>query len=192
MINTIKKIHPILGINNAHVTHTERIASAVGGFIGILSILTITQYFVGIDGSQVIIASMGASSVLLFAVPHGSLSQPWSVFGGHILSAIIGVTCAQWFPNEIIAASIAVGLSIGVMHYLRCIHPPGGATALAAVVGGDNIHDLGYQFVITPIFINVCVILLVAFLYNFIFVWRRYPLALHQVRTAKAVKNDQI
>lgn len=125
---------------------------------------------------------MGASAVLLFAVPHGQLSQPWSVFGGHILSAIVGVTCARWIPNEMLAASTAVGAAIGVMYYLRCIHPPGGATALVAVIGGEGIHSLGYQFVITPILINVCVMLVVAVLYNYLFAWRRYPISLHQIQ----------
>ena len=118
---------------------------------------------------------MGASAVLLFAVPHGALSQPWNVFGGHVLSAIIGVSCAMLFSNEIIAASAAVGIAIGVMHYLRCIHPPGGATALAAVIGGEATHALGYQFVITPVLINALVMLAVAVAFNFAFPWRRYP-----------------
>jgi CBS-domain-containing membrane protein len=118
---------------------------------------------------------MGASAVLLFAVPHGALSQPWNVFGGHILSALIGVSCALVLSNEVVAASAAVGIAVGVMHYLRCIHPPGGATALAAVIGGEATHALGYQFVITPVLLNVLVMLLVAVAFNFVLPWRRYP-----------------
>ena len=73
------------------------------------------------------------------------------------------------------AASLAVGLAVGIMYYCKCIHPPGGATALTAVVGGNTVHDMGYQFVLTPVFINVIAILFVAITFNAFFKWRRYP-----------------
>jgi CBS-domain-containing membrane protein len=99
------------------------------------------------------------ANALFRRVPHGQLAQPWAVLGGHVISAIIGVTCAQVIANEILAASAAVGLAVGAMYYLGCIHPPGGATALSAVVGGESVHALGYHFVITPVLMNVVVIL---------------------------------
>ena len=98
-----------------------------------------------------IVPSMGASAVLLFAVPHSALGQLWNVIGGHLISAGIGVACYQWLPSNGIAAGASVGLAIGAMYYTRCIHPPGGATALAAVIGGPNIHALGYQYRATSI-----------------------------------------
>jgi len=116
---------------------------------------------------------MGASVVLLFAVPHSALGQLWNVIGGHLISAAIGVACYQWLPSNGIAAGASVGLAIGAMYYTRCIHPPGGATALAAVIGGQNIHALGYQYILTPIAINTTTILLVALLFNALFHWRR-------------------
>ena len=85
-----------------------------------------------------IVPSMGASAVLLFAVPHSALGQLWNVIGGHLISAAIGVACYQWLPSNGIAAGASVGLAIGAMYYTRCIHPPGGATALAAVIGGPK------------------------------------------------------
>jgi len=121
---------------------------------------------------------MGASAVLLFAVPHGPLSQPWPVLGGHFVSALVGVACTKAIAQPMLAAPVAVGLAIGSMHYLRCIHPPGGATALSAVVGGEPVHQLGFHFVLTPVLWNAAVILLVALLFNYPFTWRRYPLAL--------------
>ena len=92
-----------------------------------------------------IVPSMGASAVLLFAVPHSALGQLWNVIGGHLISDAIGAACYQWLPSNGIAAGASVGLAIGAMYYTRCIHPPGGATALAAVIGGQNIHALGYR-----------------------------------------------
>jgi len=173
----MKKWTEFLGIELTPVSHTEKLVSALGGFAGIVSILFISVHFVG-SASALIVASMGASAVLLFAVPHGALSQPWPVLGGHVISACIGVTCASVVPQPFIAASLAVGLAIGVMYYLRCIHPPGGATALSAVMSGESVHALGYQFVITPVLLNALVILAVAVLFNYLFTWRRYPAAL--------------
>jgi CBS domain-containing membrane protein len=147
----------------------------VGGFLGIYFILHITNYFVSGLAGALIVASMGASAVLLFAVPHGTLSQPWPLVGGHVISACIGVTVSMLVPDIYLAAALAVGISIGVMYYLRCIHPPGGASALAAIVSGPDVAALGFQYVLTPVLLNAMVIMLVAMIVNYPFAWRRYP-----------------
>ncbi len=165
------------GVELSPVSHAERLVSIGGGFLGIFAIMQVSEYYVGMHGAALIVASMGASAVLLFAVPHGALSQPWPVIGGHFLSALVGVSCAMLVPDTLLAAALAVGLAIGVMHYLRCIHPPGGATALSAVIGGEGVHTLGYQFVLTPVLLNVLVIFAVAVAFNYPFAWRRYPAA---------------
>ena len=153
MQSIFHSITQFIGHTNNTASHSEKIISAIGG----------------------IIASMRASAVLLFAVPNGSLSQPWPVFGGHIFAALISVSCALLIRVPLLAASIAVGLTIGVMYYLNCIHPSGGATALTAVVGGESIHQMGYQFIVTPVLLNVMTLLLIAILFNALFHWRRYP-----------------
>ena len=81
---------------------------------------------------------MGAATVLLFGVPHGPLSQPWALFAGNLLSAFVGVSCFMLISNTFIAAGVAVSLSMGLMFVCRCVHPPGGATALAAVIGSQG------------------------------------------------------
>lgn len=174
----MEKLTNLLGFQTSTHGHAEKLISTIGGFLGIWCILLITNQFVGGLSVALIVASMGASAVLLFAVPHGPLSQPWPVFCGHLVSAAIGVSCYKLIPDMFLAAGIAVGLSIGMMHYLRCIHPPGGASALAAVVGGADLHALGYEYLLTPVLLNVLVILTVAFLVNYPFAWRRYPVAL--------------
>lgn len=176
----MKKIYEILGVAQTPVSHAEKIVSALGGFVGIFCIFVVSQWAVGPNSAALIVASMGASAVLLFAVPHGRLSQPWSVLGGHIVSAIVGVSCAKFIPDVILAGSLAVGAAIGFMYYLRCIHPPGGATAISAVIGGEAVHELGYQYVLTPILLNAIIILLVAIVFNYAFAWRRYPAFLHK------------
>ena len=168
-----------LGIEANAVSHTERLISTLGGFLGILFILIASWAVLGDkDAALLVVASMGASAVLLFAVPHGALSQPWALIGGHTVSAFFGVVCALLVPNQFIAAALAVGLAIGAMHYLRCIHPPGGATALTAVLGGPAVHALGFQFLLTPVLLNVAIILVTAIGVNYFFPWRRYPAAL--------------
>ena len=188
----IASLSKYLGIESSQISHTERLVSTLGGALVIAGIFIITRATLGPTGTLLIVPSMGASAVLLFAVPHGALSQPWNVFGGHIISAIIGVTCAMVIPGEIIAASLAVGLSVGAMHYLRCIHPPGGATALAAVIGGETTHALGYQFVFTPIMINVLVMLAVAVVFNYLFPWRRYPAWLADRKRPPVMESSQV
>jgi CBS domain-containing membrane protein len=175
----------LIGLNVNRTGHIEKLVSALGGLCGILAVSLVARDYLGNEGAAWIVASMGASAVLLFAVPHGPLSQPWPVLGGHLAAAAIGVTCARYIPDVILASAIAVALTIAAMHYLRCIHPPGGATALTAVIGGERIHALGYTYLITPVLIDVLIILAVAVIFNFAFPWRRYPSALAKYLSAK-------
>lgn len=165
----------ILGIEFNRVSHAERLISGLGAFAGIYLINLASHVFLDGPDATFLVASMGASAVLLFAVPHSPLAQPWPLVASHVVSAFIGITCAQMIDNIYIAAPAAVGLAIVAMHYLRCIHPPGGATALTAVIGGPIVHELGYQYLVTPVLLNALIILVVAVLFNSIFPWRRYP-----------------
>lgn len=157
------------------VSLAERLISILGGFAGILIVLEFSGRVLDFSGATFVVASMGASAVLLFAVPHSPLSQPWPMLAGQLVSAAVGVTCAKMVADPFFAAPLAVALAIGAMHALRCLHPPGGATALVAVVGGEPVRALGYGFLVTPVLVNVLIILLVAVIANYPFPWRRYP-----------------
>jgi len=163
------------GVGANSTDHLEKWVSGIGGLTGILGVLLVSEAYLGLSGGAALVASMGASAVLLFAVPHGPLSQPWAVFGGHLVSAAIGIACTRLDLDPILTAALAVALAISAMYYLRCIHPPGGATALSAVVGGESVHALGFHYVLTPVLLNVLVILAVAIVFNLAFPWRRYP-----------------
>jgi len=171
----LKEIRLFLAIEPDSVSIAEKLVASLGGLIGITLISMISFQVTGASGAALIVPSMGASAVLVFAVPHGKLSQPWALIGGNLISAVVGVTCYKLVPDIFLAAGLAVGLAIGMMHLLSCIHPPGGATALAAVIGGPAIHSLGYGYVLTPILLNVSIIFIVAIVFNNFFPWRRYP-----------------
>ncbi len=185
---SLSRLEPLrswLSIERNQTGHGEKWISALGALIGILVVYQLTHWafphgFLGHAGGAILLASMGASAVLVFAVPHGALSQPWPVLAGHLVSAFIGVSCQKLFPDQAWTGALAVGLAVGAMHYLRCIHPPGGATALAAVIGGSEVHALGYQYLLTPVAINVAAILLAGIAFNACFAWRRYPVHLHR------------
>jgi len=104
----MKQLLDFLQIQQSLVSRIEMAVSVCGGFIGILLMLLITKQFVGGQGAALIVASMGASAVLLFAVPHGTLSQPWPLLCSHFISAIIGVSCARYISNPMIAGALAV------------------------------------------------------------------------------------
>ncbi len=177
---TVGKIIQWLGVDPNPVSHTEKAVATLGAFVGIFLTAWISLHVVQTPAAIMIVGSVGASAVLLFAVPHGQLTQPWALLGGHLVSAFVGVSCVKFVPGGLIfVAALAVSLAIGAMHITRCIHPPGGATALIAVIGGAGIHDLGYGYVLIPIGLNALLILLVAVAFNYPFAWRRYPAALH-------------
>ncbi|MDA8259052.1 MAG: HPP family protein [Betaproteobacteria bacterium] len=174
------------------VSEREHWISAAGGLIGILAVLWSSHFWIDGHGGVLAIASMGASAVLLFAAPHGALSQPWPVLGGHLVSALVGVTCARWLGSEpMLAASLAVALSIAAMYGLRCLHPPGGATALFAVLGGESVHALGYGYLFSPVLLNIVVLVAVAVLFNYPFAWRRYPQSWHRRTQAVAMPAEK-
>lgn len=160
----------------------EQMVATLGGAVSIALVIFFTRSLLGPEAALITVPSLGATAVLIFAAPHGPFAQPWSVLGGHLLSAIIGVACWKLVPNPTIAAGLAVGLAIGVMHLARCIHPPGGATALAAVIGGDAVHNLGFSYVLNPIALNCLIILFVGIAFNAAFAWRRYPASLMRYR----------
>jgi CBS-domain-containing membrane protein len=185
MNNIINNFLDLIGFNHQTVSHKERLITSFGGFCGILGVYFVSNTLLDAQAAAMMVASMGASAVLLYAVPHSPLAQPWNVMGGHLISALIGVSCARFIPDMLLAAALSVGCAIAAMHYLRCIHPPGGATALSAVIGGPMVHAMGYGYVLQPVLINAIVILGIAIVFNALFNYYRYP-ALH----AKKVIHD--
>lgn len=180
----------LIGFSRHAIDMREKLISGIGGFLGIFAIFMTSYWLLEPEVAVYIVPSMGASAVLLFAAPHAPFSQPWNVIAGHAISAIIGVACWHWIPNYTVAASASVGLAISAMVITRSIHPPGGATALAAVIGSERLHNLGYSYEYQPILLNAVTILVVAILFNSLFQWRRYPAHWHIMKpTGTAVST---
>lgn len=155
------------------VSRHEMLLSCVGAGLGLCGTEWVCRHSLG-GSLPWFIAPMGASAVLLFAVPKSPLAQPWSIIGGNVVSAVIGVTCAQLLGCSGVAAGAAAALAIAAMFALRCLHPPGGAVALTAVLGGPAVSKLGYGFVFSPVAANSCMLLLLALALNNL-MRRRYP-----------------
>lgn len=144
-----------------------RLLAVFGAAAGIaLTTIVCLQFPIAIKDLPMIVAPIGASAVLVFAVPTSPLAQPWSVVGGNILSALVGVATAQMIPDAALAGGIAVGGAILVMSMFRCLHPPGGAAALTAVIGSESIHAAGYAFAFAPVGINSIALVALAMLFH--------------------------
>jgi CBS-domain-containing membrane protein len=158
------------------VSNGEVLWSWLGAFLGIGALAWINgSLFVGTD-LTLMIGSFGASAVLVYGAVRSPLAQPRNLVGGHVVSALIGVTAWQLlYQYPPLAAALAVATAIAAMHLTRTLHPPGGATALIAVIGSEHIHQLGYLYVLIPATLGPLVLLLVGLLVNNIPASRRYP-----------------
>lgn len=167
----------------AGATLRERLVACLGALVGVGLVGLLCGLTFGY-GPQLplLVAPVGASAVLLFAVPTSPLAQPWSVVGGNMLSAFVGVLVGHLIVNPTVAAGVAVALAIAVMSFTRCLHPPGGAVALLAVLGGPAVMKWGLLFPLIPVGLNSCVLVGLGLLFHRL-TRRPYP---HVVATAPA------
>lgn len=167
----------------AGATFRDRMLACAGGMTGI-ALTSLIAWWILRDSAMIplIVAPMGASAVLVFAVPASPLAQPWPVICGNTISALAGVFCAHLIGSPHVAAGCAVGLAILAMSLTRSLHPPGGAAALTAVIGGEAIGSLGYSFAFLPVGFNAVCLVLVGALYHRIS-GHSYP---HQARPIEA------
>ncbi|MCF7980182.1 MAG: HPP family protein [Chromatiaceae bacterium] len=174
------------------VSNLEVLWSWVGSFLGIALVAWLNEAIstqgtnpaiwletIGLTPTDglLLIGSFGASAVLLYGAPRSPLAQPRNLIGGHAVSALIGVSAWLLLGPLLpwLAAALAVSTAIAVMHLTRSLHPPGGATALIAVIGSEQVHAMGYLFVLIPVTLGALLMLLVALLVNNLARGRRYP-----------------
>lgn len=144
------------------LTHRERWRTAVGAGVGLLVTALINRLVTGGGSDVALVAPLGASALLLFALATSPMAQPWAVILGNFVSALVGVACARLVDNPLLAGPLAVGLAIVAMYALRCLHPPGGAIAFYAVLG----HHAEFSFALDPVALDSLLLVLAAVAYH--------------------------
>lgn len=158
------------------VDFKEHFWAFIGSFAGIGLIGFIQTHFLSVNDNLFLIGSFGASSVLVYGVIQSPLAQPRNLIGGHLVSALAGVTVAQLMPDILwLTAPLAVSSSIVLMQITKTLHPPGGATALIAVIGSEKVKSLGYLYVLSPVLTGCLILLITALIFNNMTPNRSYP-----------------
>ena len=158
------------------INFQEHFWTFLGSFAGIAILSLVQSEYLSVNDNLFIIGSFGASAVLIYGVINSPLAQPRNVIGGHVISAIIGVSIYKLIPNELwLSSALSVSLSIVAMQMTKTLHPPGGATALIANIGSEKIHSLGYLYVFSPVLTGVLILVLVAIVFNNASPHRHYP-----------------
>jgi len=153
----------------------EMVWSWMGSFLGIGMTALLNARFVEPGDLTLLIGSFGASAVLVYSAIKSPLAQPRNLIGGHLLSAIVGVTAYKVAGGNWLASGCAVSFAIVAMLATGTLHPPGGATALIAVIGSEKIHHLGYLYVFVPTLAGALILLVTALVVNNLSEDRRYP-----------------
>lgn len=157
----------------ARIPPVRILVAWLGAFAGIAVLVLPVELFPSIQ--LLVIGSFGASAVLLFAAPRAPFSQPRNLIGGHVISAIVGVACYRYLPDALVVQeAMAVATAIALMMATGTIHPPGGATALIAVIGPEAVHDMGWAYVY-PVLVGALLLMLVAIISNNLFERGSYP-----------------
>lgn len=150
--------------------------SWLGSLIGIGLCAYLSSLYFEPRELPLLFGPLGASAVLVFAASKSPLAQPRSLIGGHIIAGLIGVAAYQLFGRvNWLAAALAVSFAIAAMLATKTLHPPAGATALIAVIGGENIHALGFLYPFLPAGAGAFLLLIVALLFNNLLQHRKYP-----------------
>ena len=174
-------------IDPVNLSIKAKLLSLLACFCSIFFIALMTKVVSPWPGYPMIVASMGASAIILFFIPGSPLAQPWPFVGGQLVSAVVGITCALNISETSAAAATAVCFSVFLMLLLRCMHPPGAATSLAPIMAGTSITSLGYSFVLVPVAVNVFTMLFLVVVINRWVMDRDYPSPL----PVKKVRNQR-
>lgn len=156
------------------MSHTEAIVSAVAAALTIVANAWISHYVLPPEYQVFLAASMGASTLLAMVAYRSPMSQPWAILGGHLVAAVMGLVSVLFVKEVVMAAAAAMALTILAQLVLRCLHAPGGGTALLPVLGGGAILEEGFGFVFVVV-VNSLVLIVFAIIFNNLHPGRRYP-----------------
>lgn len=151
------------GGDQPSVDRFERVRSVFGAFIGLFLVIAAAKYLGELSGiDEWLMASLGASALLVFALPQSPMAQPWAVIAGNTLSALVGISVLHVVSEPLLALPLAASLSILGMFMLRCLHPPAAAVSLIAVLG----HVMHYRYAFFPVMIDSVLLILAGAAYS--------------------------
>lgn len=153
----------------------DRLIAALGAAIGIGLTALVVAPLVPPGALLLLAAPVGASAVLVFAVPASPMSAPWPVIGGAITSTLSGIAMIHLLGQTPLAAGAAVGLAILAMSLLRCLHPPGGGYALVPIVAGPAAAASHWIYALSPVALNAAALVLSALAYHRLVSGHSYP-----------------
>lgn len=106
----------------------------------------------------VIIASIGATAFIVFAMPKNVTAQPRNVIGGHLVGLLSGTLCgfvnSDFLLLSIVLYSLAVGLSIFIMVVTDTEHPPASGTALGIAISGFSL-EVGITIIASAVILSL-------------------------------------
>ena len=159
----MKRYSFYLGGDQPPVSWQERLRSVLGAFLGLMLVLTMAKYLGELSGlDEWLMASLGASALLVFALPQSPMAQPWAVVAGNTLSALVGISIIHLVNEPLLAMPLAASLSILGMFVLRCLHPPAAAVSLTVVLG----HVVHYRYAFFPVMIDSVLLVVAGAVYS--------------------------
>ncbi len=161
--------------------YRQIIIAVVGSFAGIAAVSYLSMNY----SVPLLVPSFGASAVLLYAACHVPMAQPRNVVGGHLISAVAGVSVYQLLGLTWWSLALAVTLAIGAMMFTDTLHPPGGATAFAAVFTTQD-----YSFVFSPVLLGAVILVSVAIAVNNVGI-KKYPVRVREVFNGETVPDNR-
>lgn len=167
----------------------DQVVSVFSTFVGIFLICLLASKLVPAPGHLILVASMGAASLLVFVIPNSPLAQPYPLIMGHLVPTFVGVTVVYWVDGLLLTAALTVSLGLAGMYLTKSMHPPGGAAALVPVIMGNEAIG-GYEFLLYPVLLNVLVLILVGVVVNRLILKKDYPIAPKSVEDDKHKHHD--
>ena len=159
----LKQFAFYFGGDQPAVAWVERLRSVFGAFIGLMLVLTMAKYLGELTGlDEWLMASLGASALLVFALPQSPMAQPWAVIAGNTLSALVGISVMHLVGEPLVAMPLAASLSILGMFILHCLHPPAAAVAMIVVLA----HVTHYRYAFFPVMVDSILLVMAGAVYS--------------------------
>lgn len=171
---------------------SEMILSVSGVFIAMIAVVLMMDWLSDGIYAWFVIASMGASAIILFSTPHAPMAQPWAVIVGQMLAGVCGLASWSLFANPMVAVPVAVASTLLFMQIFKARHAPGGATALFIALGTVEVETLGWSLLWLSLLPSLITLVVMAVILNAPFKWRHYPYVVFKKTQSETEKTPEI